>query len=275
MKEEYPLDQLVSIISQKPKYQHISPDFIRFLAKQEFFKRNNFKATVKMTCSRLHQVGAAYFQCKPDYPAWQAQINGFSKSFENINFKAFCQSIMQCHASSRERLPLLNYFFHETLKKITPITSVLDLACGFNPLAIPWMPLDKNASYLACDIYNDLTAFLNLFFSHIDIKGKAITVNIINDIPQEPVHVAFLLKSLPSLEQLEKGASSFLLNKINAKYLLISYPIHSLGGKSKGMRQNYTNQFRELMKHQTWATERFDFPTELAFLIHKQTSHDR
>ncbi|HEY60412.1 MAG TPA: 16S rRNA methyltransferase [Anaerolineae bacterium] len=269
MKEKDPLDQLVSIILTKPKYQNIHPDFIRHIGKQELVKRTNLKEAVKATRSKLHQVGAAYFDCKPDYSARQAQMKGLSKDNENNKLKAFCQLVMQNHASSRERLPILKTFFNETLAKLTPITSVLDLACGFNPLAIPWMPLNKNSCYLAYDIYHDLIAFINYFFTYTAVKGKAVTANIITDIPHSPVQIALLLKSLPCLEQFEKGISRRLLNKINARHLLVSYPIHSLSGKSKGMRENYTRQLNELIKYKSWEVERFDFPSELAFLIHK------
>ena len=269
MKEKDPLDQLVSIILAKPKYQHIHPDFIRYIGKQELTKRTNLKEVVEATLRKLHQVGAAYFDCKPDYSTWQAQMKGLSKDIEDPNLKAFCKMVMKCHASSRERLPILKTFFHETLTKLAPITSVLDLACGFNPLAIPWMPLDKNATYFAYDIYSDLIVFINSFFEHTAVKGKAVTVNIMTDPPQVTAHVTLLLKSLPCLEQLEKGISRRLLNKINSRHLLVSYPIHSLSGKSKGMRNNYTRQLHELIKNKPWEVERFDFPSELAFLIHK------
>jgi len=36
-----------------------------------------------------------------------------------------------------------------------------------NPLALPWMPLEPNAVYYACDIYGDMVSFLSLFFAHL------------------------------------------------------------------------------------------------------------
>ncbi len=71
-----------------------------------------------------------------------------------------CRALMQTHASSRERLPILDEFYRETLAEIAPVRSVLDVACGLNPLAIPFMPLAEGATYTACDIYTDLADFL-------------------------------------------------------------------------------------------------------------------
>ena len=81
--------------------------------------------------------------------------------------------------------------------------------------------------------------------------------------------VAFLLKTLPCLEQLDKGISPKLLDAVPADYLLISYPIRSLGGRAKGMGKTYETQFEKLMANRNWQVERFEFKTELAFLVKK------
>ncbi len=50
---------------------------------------------------------------------------------------------------------------------------------------------------------------------------------------------------------------------------MASYPIRSLGGKSKGMRQTYAAQFEALTAGKKWKVTRFDFPSELAYLVEK------
>ncbi len=83
------------------------------------------------------------------------------------------------------------------------------------------------------------------------------------------VKVALLLKTIPCLEQVEKGFAERLLRAIPADHILISYPISSLSGKLKGMRENYTDQFMQLITASGWPYERFEFSTELAFLVKK------
>ena len=61
-----------------------------------------------------------------------------------------------------------------------------------------------------------------------------------------------------------------LLDQLDAGYILVSYPAHSLGGRSKGMVKNYAAAFQEMVAGQPWTIQRFDFPGELAFLIHKK-----
>ncbi len=87
--------------------------------------------------------------------------------------------------------------------------------------------------------------------------------------PQQPVQVALLLKTIPCLEQVEKEIGLRLLAGIQAAHILVSFPAHSLGGRSKGMVHNYEAHFREMVSGQMWKIQRFEFPGELAFLIEK------
>jgi 16S rRNA (guanine(1405)-N(7))-methyltransferase len=57
------------------------------------------------------------------------------------------------------------------------------------------------------------------------------------------------------------------LETIRADHLLVSFPVHSLGGRSKGMVENYEVRFRELVQDKPWSIQRFEFATELAFLV--------
>ena len=49
--------------------------------------------------------------------------------------------------------------------------------------------------------------------------------------------------------------------------VVISFPARSLGGRSKGMVDNYADHFAELIAGQPWQVTRFDFPTELVFRV--------
>jgi 16S rRNA (guanine(1405)-N(7))-methyltransferase len=84
------------------------------------------------------------------------------------------------------------------------------------------------------------------------------------------VQLAFALKTIPCLEQVDKQIGLRLLQQLDADYILVSYPAHSLGGRSKGMVKNYAAAFQEMVTGQSWSIQRFDFPGELAFLIHKK-----
>jgi 16S rRNA (guanine(1405)-N(7))-methyltransferase len=68
---------------------------------------------------------------------------------------------------------------------------------------------------------------------------------------------------------LDKEIGLRLLDSVPAGYVLVSFPAHSLGGRSKGMVKNYEAHFRELVSVRPWGVEKFEFPGELAFLVKK------
>ena len=177
---------------------------------------------------------------------------------------------MRHHASTRERLPILERFYATTLASLEPVRSVFDLACGLNPLALLWMPLAPGARYYACDIYADMIAFLNSFFVQAGVHGQARTCDLAAGAPHEQADLALVLKALPPLDQQAKHAGRDLLRALKARHMLVSFPAQSLGGRGKGMAENYEQRFRALADAEGWAIECFVFPTELAFLVRKK-----
>jgi 16S rRNA (guanine(1405)-N(7))-methyltransferase len=87
------------------------------------------------------------------------------------------------------------------------------------------------------------------------------------DCPKQEVQVAFLLKTIPCLEQMDKTIGLRLLDEINAEHLLISFPTHSLHGKNKGMVKHYRNHFEELAAGRGWEIRSYQYDEELAFLV--------
>ncbi len=131
------------------------------------------------------------------------------------------------------------------------------------------MPLAAGSRYYACDIYADMVDFLNRFFAHVGQAGEAWVCDLVESAPRQQAQVGMALKTIPCLEQLDKTVGPRLLEGLRAETLLISFPAQSLGGRSKGMLQNYEAHFRELVAGTGWAVERFEFSTELAFLVKK------
>ncbi|MBN1221407.1 MAG: 16S rRNA methyltransferase [Anaerolineae bacterium] len=262
------LDQLVETILASPKYQYICRDFVRNVGLQELAKRRNLKEAVKATKNKLHQVGGAYLPGKMDYTAWLAEL-GEAKTASQDDFRRACVRILNHHASTRERLPFLSQFYPTILANLPPVRSVIDIACGLNPLALPWMGLPTDAVYYAYDIYQDMIDFLNEFMKMAKINGRAEACDVIHACPTQQVDLALLLKAIPCLEQVDKDAGIRLLDTLNADHLLVSFPVYSLGGRQKGMAATYEDHFGELVTHRDWSVKRFEFSHELAFLVNK------
>lgn len=250
-------------VARSRKYRHVSVDLVRRIGAAELEKRRNVKTAVKATKRKLHQIGGAYFEQPVDYQRALADLRSASEA----DVPAVCRHLMSLHASTRERLPILEAFYDTIFAALPPIRSVLDVACGLNPLAAPWMPLPADAVYLAGDIYGDMIAFLNQAFPLLGVNGRAEVRDVIGSPPAQPVDLALILKTLPVLAQVAETAVDHLLDTLQARHLLITFPVASLGGRSKGMVENYSAQFAAWADGRSWQVQRLEFETELAFLV--------
>lgn len=263
------LERLVATVLQSAKYRSICPDLVQSIGAQELGKRRNPKAAVKATKDRLHQVGGAYLGRKLDYAACLERIRLAAQGQDAVAFRRSCIETMELHASSRERLSIIEDFYSRTLGPLQPIQSILDVACGLNPLALPWMPVAEGVEYHACDIYQDMIEFLSEFLPLAGARGSAEVYDVARSCPAYEVDVALVLKTIPCLEQLDRTVGRRLLADLRARHILVSFPVRSLCGAHKGMVTNYETHFYELVAGRGWAVTRFEFPTELAFLVSK------
>ncbi len=269
-KENEQLTAVVHAVLSSAKYRHVSPLLVGEIAQRELSVGRSSKEAIKQTKNKLHQVGGAYFPAAVDYKKAITLLRDAAEAGDEA-FRMACRRVMEQHASTRERLPILDTFYATTLADIPRPSLVLDIACGLNPLAWPWMPFDSQTTYLAYDIYGDMVGFLQQFMALAEINGRAEVRDVVHDPPREAVDLALVLKTLPCLEQIDKTAPARLLDSLQARYLLVSFPAQSLGGRRKGMVENYESRFQQLIDGRGWYVKRFEFSTELAFLV--ETDH--
>ncbi|HEX8996718.1 MAG TPA: hypothetical protein VF812_11860 [Ktedonobacterales bacterium] len=269
------LDQLVASVQASSRYRAVAEPLIRRLGERELAKRRGLKEAIKATKNKLHQIAGAYIE-EPRYDAWLAELRA-AVDTEDADWRATLRRAMGRHASTRERLPIVDEFYARTLASLGPIHSVIDVACGLNPLALSWAPLADTIDYYAYDIYADMMAFLGGYFAlesahgRPGLRGQAETRDVIASPPDQPTQLALILKAIPCLEQIDRSAGVRLLRAVRADHLLISFPAHSLGGRNKGMVENYEARFHDLLAEAGMdagsTVTRFEFATELAFLV--------
>jgi 16S rRNA (guanine(1405)-N(7))-methyltransferase len=260
------LEGLVRAVSRSTKYKHVSQDLIRRIGSRELMKRRSITEAIKATKTKIHQVGGAYFLSSPDIGRSLERLRRAAASGDPGDLRQICRELMSVHASTKERLEILDEFYTTTLAGLPQIRTIIDLACGLNPLAWPWLPLGDEVEYYAYDVYADLIDMVQGFMEIVGIKGRAEIRDVIGDPPTQQVDLALILKTLPCLAQVDDTAVPHLLDVLRARYLLVSFPVRSLGGRSKGMVQNYEAQFHTWAAGRDWKIERFQFSSELVFL---------
>lgn len=264
----FSLEDLLQAVLSNKKYDQVSKSLVNRIVAEEHPKHKDLKTATKKVRMRLHRLTGAFLQLKIGY----AQVLDNYKAIPETDLgarKLALKQIMQSHASTQERLPFLERFYQETLGSIPQPQTILDLACGLNPLAIPFMPFQSKPKYHACDVIAPEIEFLQQWFQIEKIDGRAFLCDLLVEIPQQEVDLTLVLKTLPILDQVEPDFSRNLLRKLNSKHILISYPTKSLGGRSKGMAKTYSDSFDELIQDFSFQVQRFDFPNEIAFLLTK------
>jgi 16S rRNA (guanine(1405)-N(7))-methyltransferase len=136
------------------------------------------------------------------------------------------------------------------------------------------MALPAGSTYTAVDIYTDLAEFLNGFFrllpgEGLALQGEALARDVLEFEPGRMYDLALALKAIPCLEQVDKTAGSRLLDHLPARWLIVSFPVSSLGGRNKGMVVNYGAAFESLLAKKGWPAQRLDLPGELVYRIEK------
>ena len=270
---EADLVYLLDAVLASARYRGLCPDLVRYIGAQELGKRRNLKEAIKATKNKLHQVGGAYLGSALETQAWLTEVQQLLMKQDTAALREACRRMMGYHASTRERLPILDQFYATIFADLGPIHSILDLACGLNPLALPWMlgsSIERPLSYYACDIYQHLAMLHESWFPLLNIEGHASVCDILQQCPSQQVDVALLLKTIPCLEQINKAATHTLLQTIHARYLVISFPIQSLGGRNKGMLTYYEQHFHTLPGLTECEIRRFEFASELVFVVRRK-----
>lgn len=263
------VEQIIAEVMKKPKYAGISVDIIQRIAALEIQKRKNLKEAIKGTLAKLHQLGGAYLEQKPDFAQWSREIVELPEDLRAAEVKSFCLEKMRGHASTSERLPFIDEFYQTCLHSIAPIHSVLDLGCGIHPLALPWMPLAEDPMYLGMDIFKEMTDFDQRFVQHVRLRGRVLHTDLLGNLPKQRYQLALCLKIIPLIDQVSQGITRIWLESILAEHILVSFPTASLSGKGKGMQAHYSERFAQIISEENWHVETFEFPSELAFLLRR------
>lgn len=262
------VDEIVRAVLATKKYRSVCPDTVRRIALRELAGHGNPKTALKGTKSRLHQVYGA-FEREIDYEAGFRRLEVAFGARSGPDIAAACREVLRLHQSTVERLPILDEFYAGIWEVTGVPRSLLDLACGLNPLTLPWMHLTPGAQYFAFDIDEPRIAFLNRFFRLAGFPPLASWQDIVCRPPQVEADVALLLKTSPTLERQEKGSTLCLLQALKTPFAVVSFSVKSLGGRAKGMAAHYEREFLSMVESEPWQVSKLAFKTELVFVVGK------
>lgn len=228
------------------RYRHVDAALVERLAAEETPKSRNLADAEKRTKRRLHQIFGAYTG-QPDYARLLLDLSDAWQGEPDQMARTACQAAMAVHASTRERLMILDEFYDRIFGITGVPATIVDIACGLNPLAVPWMRLPDDAYYVAYDIDSQMLAFVDGALALFGVTHHVEPRDIVSDPPGDVCDLALVLKSVPCLDQQDASAPARILRTIRARQIVVSFPTRSLGGRGKGMARTYRTRFETLL----------------------------
>jgi len=258
--------EVVGRLRESRKYRDLCGDTLYRMAGWALERNKDPKQAVKLAKRKLHQVYGAYVE-QMDGSTIEALVDALPRDSEGGALRNVCREILQCHSSTRERLPEMDRLFSDLFQRTGRPSTIADIACGLNPFAWPWMHLRSDARYHAMDIDRRLVANVNRFFSRVGIAECATCHDILVSTPAVESDVVFLFKTLPVVEQQEKGRSLRLLEELRTDHVVASFPVESLGGRKKGMRRTYGDFMDALLDRLDVSAEMMALSNEVFYVI--------
>jgi len=259
------------------RYAHLCDDAVWRTARWAAGRSVSARDAVKKAKRKLHQVYGAYVTgWKPGLDAEPPPAGG-EDSGEAEVLRAYCLRTMALHASTRERIPYLQRFYEEVFAVSGVPGAVLDLGCGLHPLALPWMGLRGAAAYDSVDMDARSVDVVRGFFASTGQAGVSACADLLGartgwipssagDRRPEQYDLAFLLKTIPCLEQQEKGAGERLLRSVPARRVVVSFALSTIGGGRRQAAQHYDGVAGRLFSALGWSAARTLIGNELVFV---------
>jgi 16S rRNA (guanine(1405)-N(7))-methyltransferase len=254
-------DELVT----SKKYRHLSDETILRTAQWASMRYRSSKDAAKAARRKLHQVFAAYGS--------HHSMDRLAERVSNLpdpaseDFRAACLQLLRDHASTAERISLMDELYPALWSEIGSPGVLVDLACGYHTFALPWMGLGETAVYHGCDIDKRVVAASNDFLTRLGKPTNIVCKDVLAG--TMPIHadVVFLFKSLPCLEQQDPGIGPAVLRQLHARHAVVSFPLESLGGRSKGMASTYERYMERTVAELNVPVRKLSFPNEVFYIL--------
>ena len=259
-------DPLTRLLKSK-NYRDICPDTVRRVWGECAGKYKKPKDAEKAAREALHGITGAFMtpgearQLAYDMQAWHVDRT-------DLNL----ERMLSRHASTRERLPLKDTDALYT--RVFDITgrprSVLDLACGVNPLYLA----ARGIPTVGVDISGSAVEAVNRFHDVYGMPARATCADVLcpGAIPAERFDAALLFKLLPLLERQRTGAATDVMRAVNAGYLVVSFPTRTLGGRNVGMAAHYSEWMESHILPGRRVAGRFETDNELFYILKQEAA---
>lgn len=251
--------EIVERVLGSSRYRTVDPALVARVAAEELPKAHNTDDAVKRVKRRLHQAVGAFRTRVAATPRWPIG--------DPAALRAACLDAMRAHASTRERLGSLERFYPNIWERTGVPAAVLDLGCGLNPLALPWMGIGP-AAYHAVEVDAGTLETVRGFLHAIGQPHRVEARDLVAEPSTEPADVALLLKLVTTLDRQDPDGATRVLRGLRAPHAVVSFAARSLGGRG-GRERTYRDRMERLAVESGRVREMAEssVPNELVFVL--------
>lgn len=228
------------------------------------------REAVKLARRKLHQIHGAFLGAS-ELRGAERMLAAVEGPLDDDRLRDLCTRVLRCHASTAERLPSIEEFSAAVRRFAPAPATVVDLACGLNPFALPWLGLPPGCTYHAIDLDARVLALVRRLDALQPVRVTVSEADLVSAPPSLQADAVLLLKAAPSLERQEQGATRRLLESVRAPVAFVSFPARSLGGRERGMRATYEAALDRLLPDDLERVAEADLPTETVYVLERRS----
>ena len=234
------------------KYSDVCPDTLKRIAAECAAKYKKPKDAEKAAKEALHGITGAFMDA--------ALLKSARQLLENGDI----EGALKLHSSTRERMPL-DSFYSELFAYTGRPASVLDLACGMNPVYLGSIGINVTG----VDISGAQIRLMNEWAEAAGAPVKCYVGDALceNFIPEGTWDLTLVMKLLPVIENQRKGAAKALLEAISTPLVAVTFPTRTMGGRKVGMEQHYTEWFESIIPEKYTIRDRYICNFELVYIL--------
>lgn len=257
-------DAIVDSIAGSRKYRQLALPTIRRAVRRA--AEASPRDVAKRARRDLHHVLAAYHVTGFSQRAVAELTERVAAGASDGEVRDRCRAILGSHATSRERMPLLDQGYYERIFSVTGRPrSVVDLAAALHPFELRWMGL-AGAMYLA---YDNNATFVDAAGRYLRSEGAgdAEVRDVDIDPPIVRADLAFFLMTYHCAERHRAGSGWDIVRAAPTDWIAVSFPVQSLGARENTWFAELATDFEARLAADGLAHELHLWDTERLYVV--------
>jgi len=242
------------------KYRDVYPETVMNAFAEMMKRHSKVKDADKAARAYLHAITGAFISpdeltyAKKELLLW---LSGDDDALERA---------LRAHSSTRERIDFADEMYERIFSATGKPETVLDIACGINPVYLGSRGI---TDVRGVDIHAGCCETVNFVSEAKGWKTHVTPGDVILNVPEDECALTLVMKLLPVLETQKPGAAKKLLESIKGRFIAVTFPTKTLGGRGVGMEKNYTEWFSRNKPEKMDVLDRFVIGSELVYVLER------